>query len=545
MKIGLLQLNPTIGDFTGNFTQICSEISQIHDKVDLVVAPELALSGYPPQDWLIGSAFQDLNQATIDDLCAATRQWTCGVLIGSFWIPDPETMVNGAMLIENGNVVCRWGKSQLPNTDVFDEYRYFQPGQPGPVISYRGIQLGVLICEDVWAPNREPFRTLCSQNATHIFVLNASPFEVGKLGVRIKLIQSLSQENNVTTTYVNQVGANDGLIFDGASFVCNSAGNIITQLPAFSPASQIVDTEYRVEHVIEKTESCAQVSGRGDSDSESIYLALRLGIRDYFAKTGFSTAILGLSGGIDSAVVACVAADALGPDRVLGIMMPSQFSSSGSIQDSIALATQIGIQTRQIEIETIRNTVIKILGLDAASVAAENIQARIRGMVVMAIANDINGLALATGNKSELAVGYCTLYGDMNGAIAPIGDLFKTEVYKLAAYLNRESMRIPDAILHKPPSAELRPNQTDQDSLPPYDVLDTVLKSIIVAGESVASCIQKGVCDAATGQWIQAALVRTEHKRRQAPIVIRVSAKAFGTGWRMPVAGHTEFFNPT
>lgn len=543
MKITICQLNPWVGDIEGNAKRIIGLLDQVRvQKPDLIVFPELFLTGYPPRDLLEKEWFLARCRAAIEDIRMKSREYPeTGILFGA---PNPtgrergKGLFNSAVLVHNGHINLRH-KTLLPSYDVFDEVRYFDPADSVEIIDFKGEKLGITICEDAWNhpdlwPKRKPYdfdpvAELARKGARLMINLSASPFEAGKERARLELIKGQAKRHGVPFLYINQIGGNDELIFDGRSFGVDQNGLLAWSLPAFG--EDVV--------TIESSLPGKSAEPPAQDHTESICLALQLGVRDYFRKCGFSKAVVGLSGGIDSAVVAAVAVRALGPDNVLGITMPSPFSSRGSVEDSRQLAANLGIEIREISIAEIYQEYLEVLephfqdrGTDTAE---ENIQARIRGNILMAFSNKFGHLVLTTGNKSELAVGYCTLYGDMSGGLAVISDLPKTEVYRLAGYINREGEIIPRSTMSKPPSAELRPNQTDQDTLPPYEVLDRILQGYLEDGYSGEDLIGQGL-DRAIVEWVIRAVRLAEHKRRQAAPGLKVTGKAFGGGRRMPVA---------
>jgi len=543
MKVTLAQLNPTIGDFTGNLAKVEQTLTACAaDAPDLVVFPELFLTGYPPRDLLERMWFVHQAQEAVDTLLAISRRYPqIGILVGAplpTGRPTGKGLYNTALLIQDGRVLFRQNKSLLPTYDVFDEARYFDPAPEVGVVPFRGEVLGISICEDAWTDpelwlrlpyDSDPIAKLAAAGATLLLNISASPFWVGKEGIRYRLVSNHARKYGLPFLFVNQVGANDELIFDGRSLFVDGNGRPVNVLPAFAEQVQTVDTR-----------STAPDDGYVPQPAiETIYQALLLGIRDYTRKTGFRQVVLGLSGGIDSAVTCCLAVAALGRENVLGVTMPSPYSSAGSIEDSRQLAGNLGIRFQVIPIADVYAAYLEMLkpafAGRPADVTEENVQARIRGNVLMALSNKFGYLVLTTGNKSELAVGYCTLYGDMSGGLAVIADVPKTLVYELARYINRDGEIIPQACLTKPPSAELRPNQTDQDTLPPYDVLDGILQLYVDEGMSLAEIVARGY-DRETVAWVLRAVDRNEYKRWQAAPGLKVTSKAFGMGRRMPVA---------
>lgn len=543
MKITICQMNPWVGDIEGNVKRIVGLLGQVKAQgSDLVVFPELFLTGYPPRDLLEKDWFIARCRAAIEDIQTKSRECPeVGILFGA---PTPTSrdsgkgLFNSAVLVHNGEAVVRH-KKLLPSYDVFDEARYFDPADSVEPVDFKGAKLGITICEDAWNhpdlwPRRKPYQydpvdELVKKGASLLINISASPFEAGKERTRFELIRGHAEKHGVTSLYINQIGANDELIFDGRSFGVDQEGRLVWSFPAFAEEVFTIDSSLP-----------GRLAGIPDqNEMESICLALQLGVKDYYCKCGFSKAVVGLSGGIDSAVVAAVAVRALGPDNVLGITMPSPFSSRGSVEDSRKLAANLGIEIREISIAGIQRKYLETLETHfqgrAPDATEENIQARIRGNLLMAFSNKFGHLVLTTGNKSELAVGYCTLYGDMSGGLAVISDLPKTEVYRLAGYINQEGEIIPRSTITKPPSAELRPGQTDQDALPPYEVLDAILEFYLEEGRSREEIIKRGYKPAVV-DWVIKAVRNSEYKRRQAAPGLKVTSKAFGSGRRMPVA---------
>jgi len=509
---------------------------------DLVILPELFLCGYPPRDLLERHWFIQQSLEAVDQLRALSQRYPkTGILVGAplpTGRPTGKGLYNAALLICNGEVVFQQNKSLLPTYDVFDEARYFDPADQVAVVPFRGEMLGISICEDAWNDpelwlrvpyDADPIASLAAAGATLLINISASPFWVGKDTIRYRLLSNHARRHCLPFIFVNQVGANDELIFDGRSLVVNGSGQPVVIFPSFREEVQTVDTQAM----------SPLPAYTPEPRLESIYQALVLGIRDYTRKTGFRQVVLGLSGGIDSSLACCLAVDALGPENVLGVSMPSPYSSAGSIEDARQLAQNLGIRFLVIPITDIFNAYLDTLTPcfegRPPDVTEENIQSRIRGNILMALSNKFGYLVLTTGNKSELAVGYCTLYGDMSGGLAVIADLPKTVVYELARYVNREREIIPQACLTKPPSAELRPNQTDQDTLPPYNILDGILQLYIDEGKSLAEIVAQGY-EQETVAWVLRAVDRNEYKRWQAPPGLKVTSKAFGMGRRMPVA---------
>ena len=543
MKIGFAQINPTVGDLRGNFEKIIAAYDQLaRAGADIVVAPELAVSGYPPQDLVFKSRFVPENLAVLDEL--QKRLSKPALLVG--FVDRNEgrgkPFHNAAALLQAGEPLQKTHKSLLPTYDVFDEDRYFEPARQIVPLNFRGHRIGVTICEDIWTERYlprpfydvDPVRALVTQEAEMILNVSASPFSLRKPAVRREMICGLAGTYQRPIFYCNAVGGNDQLVFDGNSIAVNASGQLLTQLPGFEEASVVVDSESPPGSKIASADIV-----------QELYAALRLGLRDYLAKCGFKSAVLGLSGGIDSAVVAAIAVDAIGADNVTGVSMPSQFSSRGSVLDALALAKNLEIQCLQIPIAdafaVFKAQFKEVFAGRTEDATEENMQARLRGMTLMALSNKFGHLVLSTGNKSELAVGYCTIYGDMAGGLAVISDVPKTMIYELARFINSEASRagkreiIPASTIEKPPSAELRPNQKDQDTLPPYDVLDAILRLYVEDNLSAPEIVAQGF-DEKTVRWVQRRVDLNEYKRAQAAPGLKVTSRAFGVGRRMPIA---------
>lgn len=552
MKIAIAQLNPTIGDLAGNAQKILAAARQAADQnARLMLTPELSLCGYPPKDLLLKPAFVEAMATTLAQL-AQDLPPELAVLVGTVEpnVRSPQTgekpLFNSTALLEDGKVQQIFHKRLLPTYDVFDEDRYFASGQDCNVFILKSaahdLRVGVTICEDIWNDEgfwgkrnyqTDPIADLANQGVDLIVNLSASPYSVGKQQLREAMLRHASLHYQQAILYANQIGGNDDLIFDGNSFGCDRQGEIICRGKAFDTDLVIVD--YNLE--TQDFTGTAQVQPQNE-DAE-IWAALVLGLRDYVRKCGFSKVVLGLSGGVDSALVAAIAAAAIGAENVLGILMPSPYSSDHSIKDALDLADNLGIQTQKLPIgdlmKTYDQTFAELFADTEFGIAEENLQSRIRGNLLMAISNKFGHLLVSTGNKSEMAVGYCTLYGDMNGGLAAIADVPKTRVYSICEWLNREIEIIPTNILTKPPSAELKPGQVDQDSLPPYDVLDDILDQFILGHKSPAEIIASGH-DSHTVERVTKLVTRAEFKRKQAAPGLKVTDRAFGTGWRMPIA---------
>jgi len=539
MKVALAQLNTTVGDLVGNEARVLAAYQRgVAAGVELVVCPELATTGYPPRDLLIKPHFIAQNLALLERLAAVTGP--VGLLVGFVGrgVGRPgRGLTNSVALLQHGKIAEVRNKSLLPTYDVFDEDRYFDPAEGNEPLTFNGCRVGVTVCEDVWNDEdfwrerryrRNPAADLAAAGAELIFNVSASPWHLGKNTMRREMLASLAVKTRCPLLYCNLVGGNDELVFDGASLVFDEQGRLAVQGALFAEDFLVVDTE-------KLKPGAPPMVG----DEELVYRALVLGLRDYLHKCGFKSALLGLSGGIDSALTAVLAVDALGAENVRGVSLPSQFSSPGSLDDARSLAENLGIRYDMIPIQPIFASAKGQLGEVFAGLpedtTEENIQARLRGVVLMAMSNKFGSLLLTTGNKSELAVGYCTLYGDMCGGLAVISDVPKTMVYRLSNWVNREREIIPAASIIKPPSAELRPNQTDQDSLPPYDVLDAILEEYVVKSRPAGEIIAAGF-DAATVQRVVKLIDGAEYKRRQAAPGLKVTSKAFGVGRRVPVA---------
>ena len=539
MKIAIAQINTTVGDFDGNSDKIVDAWRRADEAgAELVVLPELALCGYPPRDLLAKPAFLRQNQAALERL--AKRGGRAVAVVGHASVNETDSgrpARNSAAVLRDGQIIDVRHKTLLPTYDVFDEDRYFEPATDNTPVEILGKKIGITICEDIWNdevfPNdrrygRRPADELAAAGAQLLLNLSASPWNLGKEHSRHVLLSQLSAKAGCPVVYCNLVGGNDELVFDGGSQYYNGHGVLGASGAMFAEDLLLVDTE-TIEPKLSDT----------SDDDEKLHKALSLGVRDYLHKCGFASAVIGLSGGIDSAVTAVIAVDALSAENVRGVAMPSQYSSQGSLDDAERLANALGIRYDIVPIEPVFEQLKSQLGdifdgLDEDT-AEENMQARIRGNILMSMSNKFGSLLLTTGNKSELAVGYCTLYGDMCGGLAVISDLPKTRVYSLAKWINREREIIPESTLTKPPSAELRPDQVDQDSLPPYDVLDSILEAYVVDGQDAESIIASGH-DKATVQRIIRLINLNEYKRRQAAPGIKVTSKAFGVGRRIPVA---------
>ena len=589
MKIALAQINPTVGDFTGNTRKILEYKNRSAEQsADLVVFPELSICGYPPADLLEKRAFLDRSAECLDKIAASTATGPaalCGAALPSA-SSNGEPHVgkrarNVAAMLHNGQVSFVQQKMLLPFYDVFDEQRYFDPATRQSLVTLNGRPIAVTVCEDAWNdkgfwPRRfypvDPVDELMRQWATLpdpiaryprlILNISASPYWRGKQEVRRRMLSAIARRHAAFVVMANQVGGNDSLIFDGSSLVVNPNGEVMHEARAFEEDLVLFDTDEfirRPQAAVPGTEEDGRSVPPGSpmpataeaaqAELEAIWQALVLGTKDYVRKCGFSSAVVGLSGGIDSALVAAIAVDALGAENVLGVGMPSEFSSAGSIDDARALATNLGIRFELVAIQNIfqqyRGALTPLFAGTSFGLAEENLQSRIRGALLMAVSNKFGFLVLTTGNKSEMSTGYCTLYGDMVGALAVIGDVFKTRVYALARYANRQREVIPQNTIEKPPSAELRPEQRDTDSLPPYEVLDPILEAYVERYCSAEQIVRERQT---AGQAVSLELVRrvvslverSEYKRQQAAPVLKVTPKAFGMGRRFPIAVKIE-----
>lgn len=550
MRIALAQLNPTIGDLSGNLEKIRTAAATARKQgAELLVTPELCVSGYPPRDLLLRQGFVEACDEAVAELASITDE-SFGILVGhpTHRGAGAGRMANAASLLAAGTIRETVHKVLLPNYDVFDEKRYFQPGHSARVMEFRGLRLGVHICEDAWwgEPNTfyhdsseglaNPIAQLADEGADLFINLSASPFELGKRDRRRRILRRHLENYSGLFLLVNQVGGNDDLVFDGHSLVIGSDGRLLLEGKSFDEDLLVLDTtDLPRPHDDPKWDRPAM-----------ILQALTLGLRDYMRKCGFSDCVLGLSGGIDSALAACVAARAVGPEHVHGIMMPSRYSSDHSVADSEQLGARLGIDVSKVPIDSIHKgyEALPVIGEDLLSnsggLADQNLQARIRGAIVMTRSNRHGWIALATGNKSELAVGYCTLYGDMAGGFAVLSDLYKRDVYGVARYINESAGEeiIPTSIIEKAPSAELAPGQFDQETLPPYDLLDGVLEGLIDGEKSPRELSKEFPPDVVA--WVVQRLDRNEFKRRQMPPGIKVTQRAFGSGRRMPMAARIQ-----
>jgi NAD+ synthase (glutamine-hydrolysing) len=537
MQVGFAQINTTVGALKQNFDKIFEAYTKaVSAGADLVLTPELALTGYPPQDLVFKSRFVPETWEGINNL--HRRVGPVPLLVGYVdFNPNPagKPFVNACAVLQQGHPIRKVFKTRLPTYDVFDEARYFEPAIHQEPFELAGRRVGITICEDIWTErflkrelyHQDPVASLVAQGADVIVNLSSSPFHVGKAALRIEMVSELATKFKVPFFYCNAIGGNDELIFDGNSFVIDANGQTVASLAAFE------------EEVAVRNENPPGNRFVAEPPEEEIYRALVLGVRDYFQKCGFKTAVLGLSGGIDSAVTAVIAAEALGRENVTAVSMPSQYSSQGSLDDAEALADNLGIQRHVLPIkepfEILKGQFKEVFAGKREDTTEENMQSRLRGLTLMALSNKFGHLLLTTGNKSELSVGYCTIYGDMCGGLAVISDVPKTMIYRLAKWINREREIIPANTITKAPSAELKLNQTDQDTLPAYEVLDAVLQLYVEELLSPEDIVAKGYPEE-TVRWIQRHVDSNEYKRRQAAPGLRVTSLAFGMGWRMPIA---------
>jgi NAD+ synthetase len=542
VKIALAQIDPTIGDFTGNLDRIVEFSRRAADKgVRLTVFSELAICGYPPADFLEKPSFLARCRSAVDELAAATAELPTAVLAGVALRSDAgsgKPAVNAAVLLDKGQILLEQHKRLLPFYDVFDEQRYFARAKCQRVVELDGVRLAISICEDAWNdknfwPRRlydiDPMEELMAQRPALHINLSSSPFWHGKQAVRRQMLAAIARRDGIPVMFCNQVGGNDSLIFDGSSFALNAHAELVAQAAGFDEGLVVLDPF-----------TAPAIAEPEDDDTEAAWRALVLGTRDYVRKCGFRKVLVGLSGGIDSALVAAIAAEALGAENVIAVGMPSPYSSQGSIDDSRKLAQNLGIRFELLGIsglfEEYTRTLEPLFKGMAADITEENIQSRARGSLLMALSNKFGALVLTTGNKSEMAVGYCTLYGDMVGALAVIGDLVKTRVYAICHWLNRDGEVIPREILEKAPSAELRPDQKDTDSLPPYEVLDPILEAYVERYETPEQIANAHGFPLELVRQVVRLVERSEYKRQQAAPVLKVTSKSFGMGRRFPIA---------
>ncbi len=549
MKIAIAQINPLIGDISGNRQKILTSAQEASNLgVELLLTPELSLCGYPPRDLLLIKDFVEEMVANLDIL-AQQLPPQITVLVGTVAInidaeiQGEKPLFNSTALLTKGQVKHIFHKRLLPTYDVFDEERYFEPGKEANIFTLNNLKIGVTICEDLWNDpdfwgkrnyETNPIEDLAKAGVDFLVNLSASPYTVGKQKLREAMLSHSAKQHQQPLLYANQVGGNDDLLFDGNSVAFNRHGQVVGRGATFESDLLVLEFDEETKDLLP-----GKITPVPECEEAEIWSALVRGVKDYAHKCGFSQAVLGLSGGIDSALVAAIAAAALGKENVLGVLMPSPYSSDHSIQDAEQLVTNLGIKSQQLPIKKAMTAYDEIL-LDlftgtSFGVAEENLQSRIRGNLLMAIANKFGHLLLSTGNKSEMSVGYCTLYGDMNGGLAVIADVPKTKVFALCRWLNRHQEIIPNHIITKPPSAELKPGQVDQDSLPPYEILDDILHRLINNHQSSQQIIAAGY-EAEVVNKVIKLVTRAEFKRRQAPPGLKIADRAFGTGWRMPIA---------
>ncbi len=570
LRIALAQLNASVGDISGNTEKIIAAIKVARRrKADLIAFPEMALTGYPPEDLLHKAQFIAENRKALDQIIKESDALT--VVVG-FIDQEHDRLYNAAAVIHKGRQILSYHKWRLPNYGVFDENRYFSPGSTAPVFQLNEITLGINICEDLWSQDG-PIQSQASRGAQLIININASPFQAKKGKQREALLRKRAKENSTCIAYVNMVGGQDELVFDGGSLAFDQQGSLLARAEHFKETLMVFDltldqkadkllpvggllSQGKAEVTTIQLEShkeaqnrplCLPVIAKKRSDDEEVYEALRMGLSDYVSKNRFKKGVIGLSGGIDSALTAALAVDALGKENVIGVFMPSRFTSQESSEDTILLAQNLGIQLKTLSIESPFESFLSLLSETFSGKqpdqTEENLQARIRGNLMMALSNKFNWLVLTTGNKSEMSVGYATLYGDMAGGFAVIKDLWKTAVYRLSRLRNtRPDAPIPRRIIEKAPSAELRPNQTDQDSLPPYDILDPILEAYVEEDRSFEEIVALGF-EAATVSSTIALVDASEFKRRQAPIGIKITARALGKDRRMPLTNRYRSFH--
>jgi NAD+ synthase (glutamine-hydrolysing) len=537
MKIALAQINPTVGDLEGNAKKIIDYIGRARKQgADLVLFPELAVTGYPPEDLLLKPQFITDNLSALKKIVNASKGM--GVYVGFVDGGGPSTgsgrrkdLYNAGAFINNGKIIEIYRKNNLPNYGVFDEKRYFKEGTKASVVSFKGVKIGLGICEDIWV-EEGPYKGEARAGAKIILNINASPYHVGKRGEREKVLAKRAKATKAHIVYVNMVGGQDELVFDGGSMVINSKGKLIASASQYKEELLIIDEAGG--KITPKLEPLADV-----------YEALIMGVRDYVEKNKFGGVIIGISGGIDSALTAAIACDAIGSSRIHTIFMPSEYTAQQSLDDSKSVTNNLGIKMDTIPIKDIFSQYLSTLAPNfrgkPANIAEENLQARIRGNILMALSNKFGWLVLNTGNKSETSTGYCTLYGDMAGGFSVLKDIPKTLVYKLVNWRNRKKIVIPKSIIDRPPTAELKPNQKDQDTLPPYEVLDPIIKAYVEDNKSIQQIIAKGF-DKATVSKVISLIDRSEYKRRQSAPGTRISPRAFGKDWRLPITNQYRSF---
>ncbi len=539
MKIALAQINTTVGDFDGNKSLILDAYRKaVAQGAELVLTPELAITGYPPRDLVNRSQFVPANKETLQAIASEIGD----VPLITGFVDFNENgrgrhFRNAAAVLHRGKIIRITHKSLLPTYDVFDEDRYFEPADEIKPVLVNGVRLGITICEDIWTDeflsrplyNVSPPQELARQGIDLLVNISASPFHLGKPAVRQRMMSSLARDLQIPIAYCNAVGGNDQLVFDGNSLVISADGTIITALPGFEESLRVVELSDILKSAFQNPQS----------DTEQLYRAMVLGLRDYARKCGFKSCVLGLSGGIDSALVAVIAAEAFGPQNVLGVSLPSMFSSEGSKDDARDIAKNLGIRYETIPIQaafdSVKTQLAPVFAGRPEDITEENMQSRIRGLILMSLSNKFGHLLLTTGNKSEMAVGYCTIYGDMCGGLAVISDLPKTRVYEVARWINREREIIPWSSIEKPPSAELKPDQKDQDTLPEYEVLDGILELFVEQGKCANEITAAGF-DEKIVRWVLRRVDANEWKRHQAAPGLKVTSKAFGIGRRIPIA---------
>jgi NAD+ synthase (glutamine-hydrolysing) len=531
VKVGLAQLNTRVGAIDANAKKVAEYAARARDEhgCELVLFPELTLCGYPPEDLLLHRGLRDRVAAAFNEV----KDSVPGIaMVLGYPEYEGETIYNSAALIQDGRVLANHRKQALPNYAVFDEKRYFHPGSGATVATLGGFKLGIVVCEDAWLP--EPSAAAAAAGAELILVINGSPFHMYQQQVREDVLAARAQETGLPLVYLNMVGGQDELVFDGGSLAVDRDGEVQFRAPLFEEGLYVVEIDRKGKLLVPADADPAPTP----SLVERVYSALVLGTRDYIEKNGFKGVVLGLSGGVDSALTLAIAVDAIGADRVHAVMMPSRYTSRMSLEDAAEQARRLGVRYDVLSIEPMFESTLGVLGGVFAGLppdaTEENIQARCRGVLLMAISNKLGAMLLTTGNKSEMAVGYATLYGDMNGGFAPLKDCTKTLVYELAAYRNTVERVIPQRVITRAPSAELRDDQKDSDSLPPYDVLDTILEEFIEKDHSVDQIAALGF-DRATVVRVLQMVKRAEYKRRQAPPGVRVSNRAFGRDWRYPI----------
>jgi NAD+ synthase (glutamine-hydrolysing) len=562
LRLAMAQINVVVGDISGNARKIAEWIGRaVELQADVVTFPELALTGYPPEDLLLKPQFIEANLAAIHELATKVRDIT--VVIG--FVDRQDDIFNAAAVIEGGKMAAVYHKVFLPNYGVFDEFRYFRAGRACPVFRIGDATVGISICEDIWYPDGPFLQQAASGGADVLINISASPYQAGKRQWRETMLQTRAVDNSVIVAYNNMIGGQDELVLDGGGLVFDERGSLLARGASFEEDMIVVDLDIesvfgqRLRDPRRRQQSqphvqpeaqfplARQVRNRAPlqahaveplTDVAEIYQALVLGTRDYVQKNGFQKVVLGLSGGIDSALTACVAVDALGRENVVGVLMPSEFSSRGSVEDSERLGANLGIELLTIPIRDVfdayKSSLQDAFASAPPNVAEENLQARVRGNFLMALSNKFGWLVLSTGNKSEISTGYCTLYGDMAGGFAILKDVMKTTVYRLAEHVNRDTERIPRATIEKPPSAELRPDQLDTDSLPPYDVLDPILRAYVEEDRSLSDMVEMGF-DPKLVQRIVRLVDANEYKRRQAAPGVKITPRAFGRDRRMPI----------